>query len=84
MPTMNSPPSPTPEYEPGGGRMLLIVALVVVTALGGMVWSFFSRQSASHDAPAIKARHQPPSAQSHSEKPKTPPDAPKPATPAAR
>jgi hypothetical protein len=51
----------TPQYEPGGGRILLIVGLIISTALGGMAWSFLSRLNAPRDAPAIKSRYLPPS-----------------------
>ena len=54
-------PDPTPQYEPGGDRIMIVIAVIVVTALAGMAWSFFSRQNAPHDAPEIKARHLPPS-----------------------
>ncbi len=50
-----------PQYEPGGGKLLLIVALIVGTALAGMAFSFLSRQHAPKEAPAIKTRHLPPS-----------------------
>lgn len=60
---MNPPSSPPPNYEPGGDRIIIIIVLIVVTALGGMLWSFFSRQHAPREAPAIKARHLPPSEQ---------------------
>jgi hypothetical protein len=40
---------------------MIIIVLIVVTALGGMLWSFFSRQDAPGDAPGIKTRHLPPS-----------------------
>jgi flagellar basal body-associated protein FliL len=59
---MNQTPSPPPKYEPGGDRIMIIIVLIVVTALGGMLWSFFSRQDAPNDAPGIKTRHLPPSA----------------------
>jgi len=58
---MNTPSDPTPQYEPGGDRIMIVIVLIVVTALGGMAWSFFSRQSAPADAPEIKSRHLPPS-----------------------
>ncbi|MDP2823821.1 MAG: hypothetical protein Q8O52_14240 [Sulfuritalea sp.] len=60
---MNLPSSPPPQYEPGGNRMLIVIALIVVTALGGIIWTTVSRQNAPHDATAIKARYLPPSAQ---------------------
>jgi flagellar basal body-associated protein FliL len=62
---MNPSPSPSqpPKFEPGGDRIILVIVLIVVTALGGMLWSFVSRQSAPRDAPGIKARHLPPSEQ---------------------
>ena len=59
---MGQTPTPPPEYEPGGDRIMIIIVLIVVTALGGMLWSFFSRQDAPGDAPGIKTRHLPPSA----------------------
>lgn len=65
---MKPPSSSPPQYEPGGDRMLIVIALIVVTALGGMLWSFFSRQNAPGDAPAIKTRHLPPSARPDSDK----------------
>jgi hypothetical protein len=58
---MSTPSDPTPQYEPGGDRIMIVIVLIVVTALGGMAWSFFSRQSAPADAPEIKSRHLPPS-----------------------
>jgi hypothetical protein len=57
-----NPTPPPPQYEPGGDRIMIVIAIIVVTALGGMLWSFLSRQSAPGDAPEIKARHLPPSA----------------------
>ncbi|OHC63714.1 MAG: hypothetical protein A3H93_04690 [Rhodocyclales bacterium RIFCSPLOWO2_02_FULL_63_24] len=82
---MNTPSSPPPEYEPGGNRLLVIIALIVVTALGGMLWSFFSRQNAPPDAPAIKARHLPPSARPDNNKPASADSvAPAPTVPAVR
>lgn len=66
---MSQPPTPTPEYEPGGDRIMIIIVLIVVTALGGMLWSFFSRQDAPGDAPGIKTRHLPPSARPDPAKP---------------
>jgi hypothetical protein len=30
---------------------MIVIAVIVVTALGGMAWSFFSRQNAPADAP---------------------------------
>jgi len=56
-----SPESP-PRYEPGGDRIMLVIVVIVLTALAGMAWSFFSRLDAPRDAPEIKARHLPPSA----------------------
>lgn len=58
---MTTPTDPTPQYEPGGDRIMIVIAIIVVTALGGMVWSFFSRQNAPADATEIKSRHLPPS-----------------------
>jgi hypothetical protein len=58
---MNYPSDPSPQYEPGGDRIMIVIAVIVVTALGGMAWSFFSRQNAPADAPEIKSRHLPPS-----------------------
>jgi flagellar basal body-associated protein FliL len=58
---MDKPTDPTPQYEPGGNRIMIIIAVIVVTALAGMAWSFFSRQNAPVDAPEIKSRHLPPS-----------------------
>jgi hypothetical protein len=57
-----NPTPPPPQYEPGGDRIMIVIAIIVVTALGGMLWSFLSRQNAPDDAPEIKARHLPPSA----------------------
>ena len=59
---MNQPPSPPPKYEPGGDRIIAVIVVIVVTALGGMLWSFFSRQGAPQDATSVKTRHLPPSA----------------------
>lgn len=58
---MNRPTDPSPRYEPGGDRLMIVIVVIVVTALGGMAWSFFSRQDVPSDAPAIKSRHLPPS-----------------------
>ncbi len=61
-PDPQSPAStPTPQYEPGGGKLLAVAFTLVGLALAGMAWSFFSRQSAPQDAPAIKSRFLPPS-----------------------
>ncbi|MBI5900454.1 MAG: hypothetical protein HZB40_14645 [Rhodocyclales bacterium] len=58
---MNKMPDPSSQYEPGGDRIMIVIVVIVVTALGGMAWSFFSRQNAPSNAPAIKTRHLPPS-----------------------
>lgn len=58
---MTSPSDPTPRYEPGGGKLIAVAAILVVAALAGMTWSFFSRQHAPQDAPPIKERFLPPS-----------------------
>ena len=79
---MNPPPPQPPKYEPGGDRITFVIVLIVVTALGGMLWSFFSRQHAPHDAPAIKARHLPPSEQPAPQQPAKPVATP--TAPAAR
>jgi hypothetical protein len=50
---MDLPSSPPPKYEPGGDRLLIVVALIVVTGLGGMTWSFLSRQSVQRRAPVV-------------------------------
>lgn len=60
---------PPPEFEPGGNRIMIVIALIIASALGGMLWSFLSRQNAPREAPAIKARHLPPSAQPEASKP---------------
>jgi flagellar basal body-associated protein FliL len=75
---MNQTPSSPPQYEPGGDRIMIVIVLIVVTALGGMLWSFFSRQNAPHDAPEVKTRHLPPSARPEptSKTPGTVPPAP--------
>ena len=64
-----NPTPPPPQYEPGGDRIMLVIVIIVVTALGGMLWSFLSRQSAPIDAPEIKTRHLPPSARPDKDKP---------------
>lgn len=69
---MNPPLPPSPKYEPGGDRIIIVIVLIVVTALGGMLWSFFSRQHVPRDAPAIKARHLPPSEQPAPQQPANP------------
>ena len=81
---MNTPSSPPPQYEPGGHRLMIVIVLIVATALGGMLWSFLSRQNAPRDAQEIKTRHLPPSARP--DPVKTPPAAvpPVPTVPAAR
>jgi flagellar basal body-associated protein FliL len=82
---MNQTPSSPPQYEPGGDRIMIIIVLIVVTALGGMLWSFFSRQSAPGDAPEIKTRHLPPSARPDPAKTATPAGTqPSPTVPAQR
>jgi flagellar basal body-associated protein FliL len=58
---MSTPSDPPPQYEPGGDRIMIVIVLIVVTALGGMAWSFFSRQNAPAGTPEIKSRHLPPS-----------------------
>lgn len=50
-----------PQYEPGGGKLLVVVALIVGTALAGIAFSFFSRAHAPKDAPPVKSRFLPPS-----------------------
>ena len=61
-PDPQSPASvPTPQYEPGGGKLLAVAFTLVGLALAGMAWSFFSRQNAPQDAPVIKSRFLPPS-----------------------
>jgi hypothetical protein len=68
------PEQPTPpQYEPGGDRIMIVIAVIVVTALGGMAWSFFSRQAAPVDAAPVRSFHLPPSAKPGST---TPPPAP--------
>jgi hypothetical protein len=57
-----TPSDPTPQYEPGGNRIMIVIVIIVVTALGGMAWSFFSRQGVPADAAEVKTRHLPPSA----------------------
>jgi hypothetical protein len=82
---MSQTPTPPPEYEPGGDRIMIIIVLIVVTALGGMLWSFFSRQDAPGDAPGIKTRHLPPSARPDPAKTTAPSNAqPAPSAPAPR
>ena len=51
---------------------MIVIAVIVVTALGGMAWSFFSRQSAPADAPEIKSRQLPPSERPAPEKASAP------------
>ncbi len=58
---MSSTPDPAPQYEPGGGKLIAVVVILVVAALAGMAWSFFSRQNAPSDATPIKGRFLPPS-----------------------
>jgi len=58
---MDKPTDPSPQYEPGGHRIMIVIAVIVVTALAGMVWSLLSRQHAPSDAPGIKSRFLPPS-----------------------
>lgn len=66
-------PSEKPQYEPGGDRIMLVIVVIVVTALGGMAWSFFSRQNAPSDAPEIKSRFLPPSERHEPQKSAVPP-----------
>ncbi len=68
---MATPSDPTPQYEPGGDRIMIVIVIIIVTALAGMAWSFFSRQNAPADASEVKARHLPPSA-----RPASPPSPP--------
>ena len=57
------PEQPTPpQYEPGGDRIMIVIAVIVISALAGMAWSFLSRQNAPADASEVKSRHLPPSA----------------------
>ncbi|MCK9284534.1 MAG: hypothetical protein M0P39_09660 [Rhodocyclaceae bacterium] len=35
-------PTEKPATEPGGGKFLLIVAIVIATSLGGTLWAFLS------------------------------------------
>ena len=53
--------------------MMIVIVAIVVTALGGMAWSFFSRQDVPTDAPAIKTRHLPPSERPAPDKTAVPP-----------
>ena len=69
---MSTPSDPSPQYEPGGDRIMLVIAVIVVSAFVGMAWSFFSRQSAPADAPEIKSRHLPPSERPAPEKASAP------------
>lgn len=59
---MDSPSPQRPQYEPGGDRIMIVVVVIVVTALAGMLFSFFSRQHAPADAPPPRSLHLPPSA----------------------
>ena len=61
MPPNDPTPATPPQYEPGGGKLIAIAMTIVAVALAGMAWSFFSRQSAPKDAPAVKSRFLPPS-----------------------
>ena len=79
-----NPTPPPPQYEPGGDRIMIVIVIIVVTALGGMLWSFLSRQSAPSDAPEIKTRHLPPSARPDKDKPAAAAVPPAPTIPAAR
>ncbi len=54
-------PSPTPQYESGGGKLIFGAAILVVAALSGIGWSLMSRQSAPPDAPSVQSRFLPPS-----------------------
>lgn len=56
-----SEPTPTPQYESGGGKLIAGAAILVIAALSGIVWSLTSRQQVPQDAPAIKSRFLPPS-----------------------
>jgi hypothetical protein len=58
---MSAPSESQPQYEPGGGKVIAVAMTLVILALAGMSWSFFSRQSAPKDAPVIKSRFLPPS-----------------------
>ncbi len=69
------PKPDTPQYEPGGGKLIAVAMTLVVLALAGMAWSFLSRQNVPQDAPAIKNRFLPPS-----ERKEAPPAATPPAT----
>ena len=73
---MDQPKEPAPQYEPGGNRIMIVIAIIVVTALGGMIFSFFSRQHAPSDAPGVKSRFLPPSERHDAEKPAAPVAAP--------
>jgi len=54
-------PTPTPQYESGGGKLIFGAAILVVAALAGIGWSLTSRQSAPPDAPSVQSRFLPPS-----------------------
>lgn len=63
---------------------MLVIVLIVAIALGGMLWSFLSRQNAPQDAQQIKTRHLPPSARPDPVKTAPAAVAPVPTVPAAR
>jgi hypothetical protein len=64
---MDKPTDPTPQYEPGGDRIMIVIAVIVVTALGGMAWSFFlapgcpDRRPGDQVAPSDTRTSSPPS-----------------------
>jgi hypothetical protein len=72
---MNQTPPEPPEFEPGGNRVMVIVAVIVVTALGGIVWTSFP----SRDKPAAGGRNfPPPTARPDTGQPPSDPSAPAP------
>ena len=68
-----SAPDDKPQYEPGGDRIILVIVILVVTALGGMAWSFFLRQNVPADAPGVRLRFLPPSERKDAAKAAVPP-----------
>lgn len=52
-------PDEKPATEPGGGKFLIIVALVIATSLGGTLWAFLSLGKVGMgEAPAAPAATQ--------------------------
>ena len=76
---MNTPPSPPPETEPGGNLMIVVILVIVLTGLGGIIWSSVPTKG----RPTVDTRHFPAPAEADA-KPAGDPAAVPPPTPTPR